>query len=122
MFDKSLVGEILQNISWSIERIFLRSEKILSYEQFLDDEDGLEKLDSICMQLINIGEALKQIDKITDDRLLKRYSEVDWKSAKGMRDVITHHYFDIDAEVVFNVIQNKLPEMKDTIQKILNGL
>lgn len=122
MFDKSLVGEILQNISWSIERIFLRSEKILSYEQFLDDEAGLEKLDSICMQLINIGEALKQIDKITDDRLLKRYSEVDWKSAKGMRDVITHHYFDIDAEVVFNVIQNKLPEMKDTIQKILNGL
>ncbi len=122
MFDKSLVGEILQNISWSIERIFLRSEKFLSYEQFLDDEGGLEKLDSICMQLINIGEALKQIDKITDDRLLKRYSEVDWKSAKGMRDVITHHYFDIDAEVVFNVIQNKLPEMKDTIHKILNGL
>ena len=39
-----------------------------------------------------------------------------------MRDIITHHYFDIDAEVVFNVIRTKLPIMKDTINKIVSEL
>ncbi len=74
------------------------------------------------MQLINIGEALKQIDKLTEDILLIKYSEIDWKNAKGMRDIITHHYFDVDAEVVFAVIREKLPPIKDVITKIINDL
>ena len=122
MFDVELVSEILKNILWSIDQILLRSIEIKSYEQFLSDDTGLEKLDSICMQLINIGEALKQIDKLTEDILLIKYSEIDWKNAKGMRDIITHHYFDIDAEVVFAVIREKLPPMKDAITKIINDL
>lgn len=122
MFDVELVREILKNILWSVDQILLRSKKIKSYEQFLSDDTGLEKLDSICMQLINIGEALKQIDKLTDDILLIKYSEIDWKNAKGMRDIITHHYFDVDAEVVFAVIREKLPSMKDAITKIINDL
>ncbi len=122
MFDIELVSEILKNILWSIDQILLRSKEIKSYEQFLSDDTGLEKLDSICMQLINIGEALKQIDKLTEDILLIKYSEIDWKNAKGMRDIITHHYFDIDAEVVFAVIREKLPPMKDAITKIIKDL
>jgi len=62
------------------------------------------------MQLINIGEALKQVDKITDKSLLKRYPEVEWKKVMGMRDVITHHYFDIDAETVFTVCDEHIAE------------
>lgn len=74
------------------------------------------------MQLINIGEAIKQIDKLTANDFLNKYNEIDWKSAKGMRDIITHHYFDIDAEVVFVVIQDKLPLMKEVISKIIHEL
>ena len=43
------------------------------------------------MMLIVIGESLKNLDKITDRKLLPQYSEVDWKKAKGMRDILTHH-------------------------------
>ncbi|MCB9211155.1 MAG: DUF86 domain-containing protein [Ignavibacteriales bacterium] len=122
MFDLELIREIFNNIVWSIDQITLRCEVINSYEEFVTSNEGLEKLDSVCMQLINIGEALKQIDKITKNDLLIKYEEIDWKSAKGMRDIITHHYFDIDAEVVFNVIRTKLPIMKDTINKIVSEL
>ena len=122
MYDTELVKEILNNIIWSIDQIMLRSELIAEYEEFLISDAGLEKLDSVCMQLINIGEALKQVDKVSENKLLTKYSGIDWKSAKGMRDIITHHYFDIDAEIVFNVIRNKLPLMKVTIQKIINNL
>lgn len=74
------------------------------------------------MQLVNIGEAIKHVDKLTNNNLLIQYTEIDWKNAKGMRDIITHHYFDIDAEIIFNVIREKLPEMKLVLEKINNDL
>jgi uncharacterized protein with HEPN domain len=39
-----------------------------------------------------------------------------------MRDIISHHYFNVDAEIVLNVIKEKLPEMKNIIQKILDDI
>ena len=122
IYDKELVLEILRNIEWAIGVILKRSSNIKSYDDFLKDDAGLEKLDSICMQLINIGEALKELDKITSQKLLNNYQEVDWKAAKGMRDVITHHYFDIDAEIIFVTIQEKLPQFRDTIKNIISDL
>lgn len=80
-------------------------------EDFIRDDAGREKLDGICTQLINIGEALKQIDKITDGGLLSLYYDVGWKKAKGMRDFITHHYFDVDHEVVFMVCKEHISGM-----------
>ena len=74
------------------------------------------------MQLINIGEALKQIDILTEQKLLQNYIEIDWQRAKGMRDIITHHYFDIDAETVFMVCTDHIPRMRNVIEKILRDL
>ncbi len=122
MYDKELIIEIFRNITWSMEQIIKRFHVIKSSDDFLKDDTGLEKLDSICMQLINIGAALKQIDKLTDGRLFASYPGIDWKKAKGMRDIITHHYFDIDAETVFVVCSEHIPEMKKAIDKILGDL
>jgi uncharacterized protein with HEPN domain len=122
MFDKELVFEILKNIIWSIDQVTKRFQAIESSDDFIKDDNGLEKLDSICMQLINIGEAIKHIDKLTNGKLLESYPEIDWKKAKGMRDIITHHYFDIDAETVFVVCSEHIPKMKKTINKILGDL
>lgn len=121
-YDKELVADILNDIIWSLDQISKRFKDIRSSDDFIKDDLGLEKLDSICMQLINIGEALKQIDKLTDAKLLAKYPEIDWKKAKGMRDIITHHYFDIDAETVFTVCAEHVPEMKEVIIKVTNDL
>ena len=40
----------------------------------------------------------------------------------GMRDIIAHHYFDIDAEVVFDVMKNNLPAVKEAIDKMISDL
>lgn len=122
MYDKELVLDILKNIVWSLDQINRRYQVIESSDDFIKDDVGLEKLDSICMQLINIGGALKQIDKLTEAKLLANYSEIDWKKAKGMRDIITHHYFDIDSETVFVVCAEHIPEMRRVIKKILEDL
>ena len=55
------------------------------------------------MQLIAIGESVKNLDKVTNNSLLIHYPLVEWKQVMGMRDVLSHHYFDLDAELVFSV-------------------
>jgi uncharacterized protein with HEPN domain len=74
------------------------------------------------MQLINIGEVLKKVDKLTNAELLAKYPAIDWKKAKGMRDIITHHYFDIDAETIYLVCTEHLPPMRQVIEQILIDL
>lgn len=69
----------------------------------------MEKLDSICMQLIAVGESLKHLDKITDRQLLGRYPAIDWKGAKGIRDIIAHHDFDIDAKRSISSLKADFP-------------
>ena len=81
----------------------------------------MEKLDSICMQLIAIGESLKNLDKLTSKKLLSNYPEIDWQKVMGMRDIISHHYFDVDAEAIFDVCENHIDKLANAIKKIINA-
>jgi len=77
MSDKQLmILSTLEDIKFSIELIKKRFEQINSSDDFLADEDGLEKLDSISMRLVAIGEGFKNIDKLTDKQLLPNYPNV----------------------------------------------
>ncbi len=71
------------------------------------------------MVLIVIGESLKKLDKITDASLLPKYPQTDWKKAKGLRDIITHQYFDVNAEAIFDVCKTKIKPLHDTITQII---
>ncbi|MCC7431294.1 DUF86 domain-containing protein [bacterium] len=122
MFDKELAAEILKQIYKATQVILKRFEPIKSHYDFTCSETGMEKLDSICMQLITIGESLKNLDKVTNFLLLPNYPQVDWKKVKGLRDVITHHYFDVNAEAIFDVCQNHIDKLSQTIKLIINDL
>ena len=102
-----------------METILQRAETIHTSNDFLTTLSGVERLESICMLLIAIGESVKQIDKLTNKTWLTSYPEVDWKGVMGMRDIIAHHYFDIDAGIVFEVIKDQLPVVKSTIDRML---
>lgn len=122
MYDKSLVIEIIIQIENAINTTLKRFEVVDNVNYFTDTPEGMEKLDSICMQLIAIGESLKNIDKITNKELLPKYPQVDWKGAKGMRDIISHHYFDVDANDIYFVCDTKLETLLLTIQLIKQDL
>jgi uncharacterized protein with HEPN domain len=70
------------------------------------------------MLLIALGEALKNPDKTTNKSLLSRYPQVDWKKAKDIRDIISHHYFETDAEVIYDVCKEHIPKLAKTIDRI----
>ena len=122
MFDKRLVLSILKQIDDALETIKGRTVMIQSADDFSGSPAGMEKLDSICMLFMAIGDALKNIDKITGGVLLLQYSEIDWKGAIGFRDIIAHHYFDIDAEQVFWICENEIVPLSITLKKMIASL
>lgn len=122
MYDQDLMHASLLKIEIAIVRILDRSRTILSVDDFLNSPEGIERMEGICMLLIAIGESIKRIDKVTDKKFLSQFPEIDWKGVMGMRDIIAHHYFDIDAEVIFDVMKNNLPAIKCVIDKMISNL
>jgi uncharacterized protein with HEPN domain len=122
MYDRELALEILTQIFDAIQKLKKRFAPINSAAEFTNSDEGMEKLDSICMQLIAIGESLKNLDKLTSKKVLSNYSEIDWKKVMGMRDIISHHYFDVDAEAIFDVCENHIDRLGNTIKKIMGDL
>lgn len=122
MFDKKIVLEILEQIRNAIQTIQRRFVPIRSADDFTNSEAGVEKLDAICMQLIAVGECLKNLDRMTENSLLPKYPGIDWKKIKGMRDIISHHYFDVDADLIYDVCANHVGKLGETIKTIINDL
>ena len=120
MSDPRLVSAILENILTAIERIERRFAGINSPDDFVSDDEGIDRLDGITMMLIAMGEQLKQLDAISGIDLDTRYPQVDWKGAKGIRDFLSHHYFVLDAEIIFDVCQNKIDGLKQAILDLRN--
>lgn len=122
MHDEELLYYSLKRISATIERIINNSKNIDDSQYYVLSPAGTERLESTCMLLLAIGESVKGIDKMTKKQLLPRYPQVDWRGVMGIRDIIAHHYFDIDESIVFDVVKNKLPDMLNTINKIIEEL
>jgi uncharacterized protein with HEPN domain len=79
MFNVDLVKEVLRQILTATETIQKRIKTIKCPDDFLKNERSLDKLDALCMQLIAVGESIKNLDKITNRTLLKKYPEFEWK-------------------------------------------
>jgi uncharacterized protein with HEPN domain len=109
---------MLRDSRVSLEDILEAAEKIRSYKEGLTFlaflEDG-KTVDAVVRNLEIIGEAVKQLP----EDLRGRHPEVEWKKVSGLRDILIHNYFGIDHEIVWDVIQHKLPAFEASIARIL---
>jgi uncharacterized protein with HEPN domain len=84
----------------------------LNQEEFLGDET-LKR--SFVRSIEIIGEATK---KLPDD-FKNKHDDIPWKRIAGMRDRLIHDYFGVDYSIVWDVVKNKLPELKRQVRKIV---
>ena len=122
MYDKELVADSLHKILSAIETILERTSVVKEPNDFLLSQDGMMRLDAICMNLIALGEAVKGIDKLTQGVFLAKYPDVYWSGIMRMRDKIAHHYFEIDTDVVFRTIQEDVPQLVDVVKRMISDI
>ncbi len=65
-----------------------------------------------------IGEAVGKLS----EELKGRYPEIPWQDVKDFRNLLTHEYFGVDLEIVWNTIRDDLPMLLDAVQKIESGI
>ena len=120
--DKTNNQELLKFILSSIEMIKKRFIGIKSSDDFIHNDDGMMKLDSISMRLQSIGEALKNIDKRDRKFLLEVADKTYWSNIIKAREIITHHYIDIDSETIFMICDEKLDDLESKVSILLDKL
>jgi uncharacterized protein with HEPN domain len=102
----------------SLRGILDAAEKIVEFSRSFSNADDFfadqKSFDAVCMNFVVIGE---MVDRISDEFKLK-YNEIDWKSIKGLRNIIAHDYFGVDAEEIWSIIELHIPALIASIQKI----
>lgn len=122
MYDLEIVIDLLQKLQEALNKIQVRMQSVKSVSDLTDSTKGVEKLDLLCMPLIVIGELVKKIEKVTDQSLLKNYPTIPWAEIKGMRNIVVHDYFNIDAEEIFNTCKEDIPRLSKTVDIMISDL
>lgn len=91
----------------------MRYTQGMTLAQFLDDD---RTFDAVMRNLQIIGEAVKNVPSEIRDR----YSEVEWRKMAGLRDILAHAYFSLENEILWDVVQNKMPPLLAQVQHILD--
>ena len=94
----------------AIAKEFLKN---INIDAFLSNE-MLKR--AVSMTVINIGELVKNLT----NEFRMEYKDVPWKDISGFRDIAAHKYKTLDMELVYNSVKIDIPELENSIKKILN--
>ncbi|WP_421909189.1 DUF86 domain-containing protein [Methanolacinia petrolearia] len=93
------------------------ANNILDYTKGIDYDDFISNqmcIDAVIKNFLVIGEAVKKIP----EEIKSQHSSIDWKNIAGLRDVLVHAYFRIDGEIFWDIVQNKLEDLRDEVLKM----
>jgi len=97
--------ELLQHVKDEVEYLIEDSQEI-TFDIFIADKTRIR---AYARSLEIIGEATKKLPKKFRDK----YPDIEWKGMAGLRDKLIHDYFGVDFELVWDVINKKIPDLKD---------
>jgi uncharacterized protein with HEPN domain len=95
----------------SIEKIQRFTSDLSSWEDLKNDE---ETFDACLMNFVIIGESVLRLDV----HFIETNNQIEWHKIRGFRNLIAHDYFGIDIEEVWDIIQNKIPDLKQFISSV----
>jgi len=112
MYEKRTLQLFLDDMDNAIHRIldFIRD---MTYEDFLQD---VKTQDAVLRNIQVLGDAATNIPP----EICIRYQEIDWKYIIGMRNLITHKYFDVDMWILWTTITVDLPRLQSQLITIID--
>ena len=111
------IADCLDLMLDSIKLIDSRFLKVKSPGEFVQSSEGVTLLDAIAMRLQVIGESVRKIQKM-DPSFFDSYSDVEWNKIARFRDLVSHHYDQVDHEIVYDICKVHIPNLKFTLQKV----
>lgn len=87
----------------------------MEYGEFIQDD---KTATAVVKKIEIIGEAIRNIPR----DVKARYNSIPWRDIVGMRNKITHNYFKIDYEIVWNVVKEKLPVLRGQVEQVLKEM
>ena len=112
---REILIDTLQQIKLAIENLMQWNGGISDMNDLLKSSSGMQDLAGNCMVIMAIGEGFKKIDTMTNGQFLVLRPEIPWKQVFGLRNRIAHGYFDIDIDVISDVVNKDLaPLLKAT--------
>jgi len=103
---------ILLSLIETIRKIEIYTKDYNSAEEF---NNSTRDFDASMMNFIVIGE---NVGKLSDN-IKKQYPQINWNKIYGFRNIIAHHYFGINVDIVWEIINNDLPTLKAHLEKML---
>ena len=107
-----------RNYDLYLRDIVTAADRIASYVEDItrsEFEADRMRIDAVIRNLQIIGEAVKK----TPDSIQKEYPNIPWQEIAGLRNRVTHVYFNVDINIIWDVVQFELPILKTQIQQIL---
>ena len=101
-----------------LEDILSSSAKILRYTEGMTFEDFIRDertYDAVVRNLQIIGEVVKNIPIEFRDK----YEQIQWRKMAGLRDILAHAYFSLEDEIIWDVVENKVPILIEQMREIL---
>jgi uncharacterized protein with HEPN domain len=84
----------------------------LSYEELIEDK---MRVDAVIRNLEIIGEAA---GKVPQD-VRERYPAIEWRKISDFRNILVHEYFQIDTEILWDIVKNRIPDLTRQIDSII---
>jgi uncharacterized protein with HEPN domain len=122
MYDKEIVLDLLNRMEALTDRIHERFKGIRDVSELTNSSAGVEKLDLLLMPLIVMGELVTKIDHLTKQSLLTHYPEIPWREIKGLRNVVAHNYYQVNAEEIFDTCAKDVPQLAQAIKQIISDM
>lgn len=112
----------LRQLIEACELIETWNRSVKSVDDYLSSPEGVQKMAASCMMIENIGEGVKKVDKLLPGFLITHAPETPWREIKGLRDHIAHGYFNLEADIIFDVAINEIPSLKQVLIRLIDKL
>lgn len=116
---REILYDSLSQIRQAIINLQEWNEGIDSLNDLMKTASGMQSMAGNCMVIMAIAEGYKKIDKVTNGLLLIERPDIPWHQVFGLRNRIAHGYFDIDVEMIEEVIKNDLAPLLDATDYFL---
>ena len=103
-----------------LESILESTERIIEYTSGFDSADEFNNdyrnFDATMMNFVVIGEMVNKLS----EKFRRDNASVEWIGIKGFRNIVAHDYFGIDAEEVWQIIKEKIRNLKSEIKRLID--